>query len=128
MEHDEVFRLQSGDVAGRAPQCVPLCLYPMADRAAAFLTADWIFFDSLLSVSYLQSQLSNRKRLRVKRDELDKHHLAVISGNHEIHLSRTALEHVLLELVDTRVLAEALDEWANNPGFAGPGELILPLR
>jgi hypothetical protein len=128
MEHDEVYRLQSGDAAGRAPQCVPLCLYPMADRAAAFLTADWIFFDSLLSVSYLESQLSKRQGLSVKRDVVDKHHLAVISGDHEIHLSRTALEHVLLELVDTRVLAEALEEWANKPGFAGPGELILPLR
>ena len=128
MADADVYRLQSGDAAGRATQCVPLCLYPMTDRAAAFLNADWIFFDSLLSVSYLESQLRAMPGRSLSRDSNDKHHIIVRSRDHEIHLSRTALQHVVLELIDTQVLAGALGEWAQKPGFAGPGELVLPQR
>ncbi len=127
MRATPVHRLQTGDSAGRILKCIPFSLYPMEPRAVAFLTGDWLMFDSTLSIEYFESRL-NAAGMKTERLSSDGAVLSASVGNHAIQLHRASVEHALAELVKIDVLARALRDWAAEPGFVGDGELILAVR
>ena len=120
-------RLQTGDAAGRMLRCVPYALFPMAPKTTAFLTSDWLIFDSTLSIPYLESKL-RAAGMQVERQHPDGLSLLASVGGHAIQIHRGSVEHALAELVKIDVLASALATWAAEPGFVGDGELILDIR
>jgi hypothetical protein len=120
-------RLQTGDAAGRMLRCVPYALFPMAPKTTAFLTSDWLIFDSTLSIPYLESKL-RAAGMEVERQDPDGLSLLASVEGHAIQIHRASVEHALAELVQIDVLARALASWAAEPGFIGDGELILDIR
>ena len=126
--HDlPTYRLQTGDAAGRMLRCVPYALFPMAPRTTAWLTSDWLVFDSTLSIPYLESRLQ-AAGMTVERQHPGGLVLLASVNGHAIQLHRASVEHALAELVKIDVLASALSAWAREPGFVGDGELILDVR
>jgi hypothetical protein len=117
-------RVHSGDAAGRLLRCIPYALYPMKERAFAFLTSDWLLLESVISTGYLESRLQAaglRTSAPTEPDVL----ITASMGEHSINVHRPALEDTLLEGVKIDTWAAALAAWASTKGFAGHGELVL---
>ena len=108
------------------PRCIPYALYPMGARAFAFLTSDWLFLDSTLSIDYLDSRL-RAAGLSTTRQNAQGAVIEATIGEHTIHIDRRALEDTLLEGVKIDIYAAAIAAWASQDAFAGPGEMILTL-
>jgi hypothetical protein len=120
-------RIHTGDIAGRLLKCIPYALFSMEPRTAAFLTGDWLMFDSTLSIDYLETRLKGAG-MEVTRLNPEGTVMQATVGNHSISVNKGSLEHVLGELVKIDVWAKAMAAWAAEPGFVGDGELILSLR
>ena len=120
-------KVHSGDAAGRLLKCLPYALFPMSERAYAFLTSDWLVMSSVLSLDYLEARL---QAVGVKTERIDdsKGTIRLSSGDHAITTSRSSIEDILLEGITIDTWAKAMAAWAAEPGFEGQGELVLDLR
>lgn len=119
----EIFRLQTGDGAGRALFRLPYGLYPIPPRTASFLTCDWLIYESILSPGRLEDAL---KREGVSVERKSGPILRITRGDHSIEVTRRSIEPALHEMITVDTMAAALAEWVGQPGFIGQGQLIFP--
>jgi len=122
-ESSEVFRLQTGDAAGRALFRIPFGLFPIPPRTASFLSCDWLIYDSLLSPTPLEDALRH-SGVTVARTAGPA--LVITHGDHSIEVTRRSIEPALHEMITVGTMADALAEWVRQPGFTGQGQLVFP--
>jgi hypothetical protein len=121
---ERVWRIHSGDAAGRMLKCIPFSIYDLEPKATAWLTCDWLVYYSTISVDSLAAKLRERGMVTRVSSGVPTV-LTGTRGDHSIQVSRTAFEHALLELIKLDVMADAFHEWLEQPGFTGSGELVF---